>query len=181
VALPLVASSELVGPLVSSPGVLADRELRDLINNGFAANLHFRAELWARGGLFDDNEAATEWDVVVRFEPLTKAYRVFRYVGEHVEGLGRFERYEEAAAAAERQYQATIRPLRSRKRQYYNVVLDVEVLSITDLEQVEQWLRGSSIRSPGTALRRGVGTLVARLLGGERQHYVKTTGTFRTQ
>ena len=74
----------------------------------------------------------------------------------------------------------------NRGRFYYNAVLDVEVLSLSDLDELERWLRGelrpavSGRRNPGTALTRGVRTLVVRLLGGTRRHFETRTGTFRT-
>ena len=71
------------------------------------------------------------------------------------------------------------------QRGYYNLLLDVEVLSLTDLDEVQRWLRGelkpavSGKKNPGTAIGRGVRTLVVRLLGGEKRHYEARTGTFR--
>ena len=44
-------------------------ELRELLLHGFPAALHFRLELWRVGGMFDDIESATQWDVLVRYEP----------------------------------------------------------------------------------------------------------------
>jgi hypothetical protein len=83
-----------------------------------------------------------EWDVLVRYEPLTKTYRVARFVGGQAENLGRFERYEDAQAAVARPFQPRIPARRTRDRQYYIVSLEVKVLSMSDLDEIERWLRG---------------------------------------
>ena len=164
--------------------VIADAEMRELLRNGFPAQLHFRVELWSTGGWFNDLEGTTEWDVVVRYEPLSKTFRVARFVGDRVQTLGRFENFSDAVAAVERPFRAPI-AARGRGRHYYRAVLDVEVLSLTDLDEVEQWLRGElrpavrGRKNPGTALTRGLRTVAVRLLGGEKRQYVATSGTFR--
>ncbi len=174
-----------MGPLVRTANVIADRELQTLLQNGFPANLHYRTELWSRGGLFDDVKSSVEWDVLVRYEPLTKTYRVARFVGEEAENLGRFERYEDAQAALARPYQPKLPARRTRDRQYYIVTLEVEVLSMSDLDEIDRWLRGElrpavrGKRNPGTALGRGLSRLATRLLGGENRRYEQRSPMFR--
>ena len=71
-------------------------------------------------------------------------------------------------------------PEREGARYYYNLTLDIEALSVSDMDQLERWLRGA--RSGGTAasaLGSGVRTLMLRMLGGERQHYTGRSATFR--
>lgn len=187
VSLPVSSSPAApAGPVIRTANVIADRELQKLLQNGFPANLHYRADLWSRGGWFDDVEATIEWDVFVRYEPLTKTYRVARVIGNRgAENLGRFERYEDAQAAIARPYTAPLPARRTRARQYYIVVLEIEVLSMSDLDEVERWLSGElrpavrGKRNPGTALGRGVSTLATRLLGGEKRRYEQRTETFR--
>jgi hypothetical protein len=174
-----------VGPVIRTANVIADRELQKLLQNGFPANLHYRTELWSRGGMFDDLKSSLEWDVLVRYEPLTKTYRVARYVGGQAENLGRFERYEDAQAVVARPFQPKLPARRSRDRQYYLVTLELEVLSMSDLDEIERWLRGEfrpavrGKRNPGTALGRGLARLTTRLLGGENRRYEQRTETFR--
>jgi hypothetical protein len=174
-----------MGPVIRTANVIADRELRKLLQNGFPANLHYRSELWSRSGLFDDVKSSVEWDVLVRYEPLTKTYRVARYVGGQAENLGRFERYEDAQAVLARPYQPKLPARRSRDRQYYIVALEVEVLSMSDLDEIDRWLRGElrpavhGKHNPGTALGRGLSRLATRLLGGENRRYEQRTETFR--
>ena len=172
------------GPVVRSAGVLADAQLRDLMRNGFPARLHYRVELWSVGGLFNDLERAVEWNVVVRHDPLDNTYRVARFAGDRVAQLGRYPEFRDAQAAAERSFRAPITPRRRGRSYYYAVVLDVETLSLSDLDEVERWLKGElrpavrGQRNPGTAVTRGMRTLVVRLLGGESRRYELRSPTF---
>ncbi len=184
VQLPARNSAPTEGPVVRSLDLLTDRQMSDLLASGFPARLHFRAELWSASGWFNDLERTSEWDVVVRYEPLSKNYRVARIVGDQVTMLGQFATLAEAEGAVERPYRVELVPPADTRRYYYSVVLDVETLSLSDLDEVERWLRGElrpavrGQRNPGTALTRGLRTLFARLLGGERRHYEQRSPTF---
>jgi hypothetical protein len=179
---PELATSE--GPTVRSPRVLAERQVRDLLRNGFPARLHYRLELWSVGGMLNDLERTTEWDVIVRYDALDRTYAVARLAGGQVTVLGRFEQFDDAQEAVERPYRAPITAPRRGRGYYYNLILDVEMLSLSDLDEVERWLKGElrpavrGRRNPGTALTRGVRTLFVRLIGGERRHYELRSGRF---
>jgi hypothetical protein len=172
-------------PVVASSGLLADGSMRDLLANGFPARLHYRLERWVSGRWFDDIKAASEWDVVLKYDVLGKKYDVVRVVDKKVEVLGSFVAIDDAENAAEGPYRPAIALPKRGQRGYYNLLLDVETLSLSDLDEVERWLRGelkpavSGKKNPGTAIGRGVRTLVVRLLGGEKRHYEARTGTFR--
>jgi hypothetical protein len=175
------------GPVVRATGILGDRDLRDLLRNGFPARLHYRVELWSAGGLLNDLEGTTEWDLIVRYDPLRKRFGVARLVGRQVTVLGEFEALADAQAAAERPFRAPIFAPRRGERYYYAGILDIEMLSLGDLDEVERWLKGElrpavrGRRNPGTALTRGLRTLFVRLIGGERRHYEVRSGTFRAR
>jgi hypothetical protein len=175
------------GPRVRAVGVLADARLRDLLRNGFPTRLHFRTELWSTGGWLNDFEGAAEWDVVVRYDPLDASYQVVRVVGDRVTSLGRYPELAQAQAAVERPYAPSIRVPRLGRRYYYNARVEVEPMSVNDLDEVERWLRGElrpavrGERNPGTALGRGVGQLLVRLIGGERRELEARSGTFVAQ
>jgi hypothetical protein len=172
-------------PAVSSSGLLSDGSMRDLLSNGFPARLHYRLERWTSGRWFDDLKATFDWDVIVKYDVLGKKYQVVRVVNKKVESLGEFPGADEAENAAEGPYRPAISLPRKGQRGYYNLLLDVETLSLSDLDEVERWLRGelkpavSGKKNPGTALGRGVRTLVVRLLGGEKRHYEARTGKFK--
>jgi hypothetical protein len=172
-------------PAVSSAGLLSDGSMRDLLSNGFPARLHYRLERWASGRWFDDLKATFDWDVIVKYDVLGKKYQVVRVVNKKAELLGDFPGADEAENAAEGPYRPAISLPSKGQRGYYNLLLDVETLSLSDLDEVERWLRGelkpavSGKKNPGTALGRGVRTLVLRLLGGEKRHYEARTGKFK--
>jgi hypothetical protein len=172
-------------PSVSSAGLLADASMRDLLANGFPARLHYRLERWTSGRWFDDLKAAFEWDVILRYDVLGKKYQVVRVVNNKAESLGEYVAVDEAENAAEAPYKVAVQLPKKGQRGYYNLLLDVETLSLSDLDEVQRWLKGelkpavSGKKNPGTALGRGVRTLVVRLLGGEKRHYEARTGTFK--
>ena len=184
IALPQQQALLREGPTVRGVNMLGDAQLRDLVRNGFPARFTFRVELWSAGGVFNNLAASSTWDIIVRYEPLTKSYEVIRITGDRATSLGRFTDASDAAEAVGVGVRAPLNAP-SRDRYYYNAVLDVEVLSLSDLDELERWLSGElrpAIRRPqktGTAVTRGIRTLVVRLLGGTKRHYEARTGTFR--
>jgi hypothetical protein len=171
-------------PVIRSVRVLSDSRTRDLLNHGFPARLHYRVELWSTRGWFDDLLERVEWDVIVRLAPLDGRYEVARIAGDQVSSLGTFAQFAEVEALLGRPVQAPMRPATGRDGVYYNAVLDVEMLSVNDLDEVERWLRGElrpavrGRRNPGTALTRGLRALIVGLLGSENRHYEARSRTF---
>jgi hypothetical protein len=185
IILPERAELATDAPFVKSSSLLSDEAMRNLLVNGFPARLHYRIERWATGGWFDDIKAVGEWDVVVKYDALGKRYHVFRAVNDRAIELGNYATLNEAQEAVDTPFRAPISLPRRGQRSYYNVVLDIETLSLTELDEVEQWLRGElkpavrGKKNPGTAMSRGVRTLMIRLLGGEKRRYEARSGTFR--
>lgn len=180
----LGASSPPAGASVRAARMLRDASTRELLISGFPAALRFRLELWRVGGIFDDIEAATTWQVLVRYEPYTKLYSVYRRGAGGAEDIGSMPTLEAAEAELERAFLVALRPRRPGARYYYNVVADVETLSVSDLDELNRWLKGElqpavrGKRAPLSALRRGLGTLLSRVLGGDSRHYEARSGTF---
>jgi len=172
-------------PSVRSTALLSDGPMRDLLVNGFPARLHYTMERWAAGGWFDDMKATAQWDVVVKYDALGKRYHVFRAVANRATELGNYDTLDEAQEVVDAAFRAPISPAKRSQRSYYNLVLGIETLSLTELDEVEQWLRGEmkpavrGKKNPGTAVSRGVRTLVVRLLGGEKRRYEVRSGIFR--
>ena len=167
-------------PVVTSANLFADPDMRDLVRSGFPASLKFRLELWRVGGLFNDLEGQQEWELIIQYDPSAQRYRVVRRRGGRVEDVGSFATLATAQAILERPLRAELMPRREGSRYYYSFTLDIEALSVSDMDQLERWLRGA--RSGGTAasaLGSGVRTLMLRMLGGERQHYTARSATFR--
>jgi hypothetical protein len=185
IVLPDRATLATEGPSVRSQQLVTDGAMLDLLRNGFPARLHYKVERWTTGGWFDDIAAETEWDVVVRYDVLGKVFQVYRVVRKKTALLGSFATIQEAEAVVDAPFTAPISLPKMNQRTYYNLVLEIETLSLTELDEVERWLRGElkpavrGKKNPGTAVGRGVRTVMVRLLGGEKRRYEARTGTFR--
>jgi hypothetical protein len=165
--------------------MLGDPRMRELLQSGFPARLHYRVELWADGRLFDELTRTAEWDVVVRFLGVEQTYEVLQVVSGRTLSLGAFNRIEDAEAAVSRPLRVPITAPRGDRRYYYQATLQVDVLSSSDLDEVNRWLQGElspavrGERNAGTAFARGVRSLTSRLLGGERRQYATRSASFR--
>lgn len=183
IALPAPSEQRSTGPLVAARGVLDDRDLQERLKNGFPARLHFRVELWSIRRFFNDQEGAREWDVVISYDALDKVYAVIRRLDKRVSVLGRFDKLADAQGAAEAPQRVPLVPRRD-DRYYYIVRLDVETLSLSDLNEVESWLNGDfnpAVRGDkpaGTALGRGLKGIFLKLLGADTRQYERRSVTF---
>lgn len=186
VTLPAADALAREGPSVRAVDVISDDATRGLLESGFPTRLHFRVELWSAGRVFDQLRDSREWDVFVYYDALGKRYRVVRVEGEGdvVTSVGQFGAFADMVHEVERASTVPLRPRPQRDRQYYIAVLDVETLSVSDLDEVGRWLRGemqpavSGRGNPGTALGRGLRRLFVRLLGAERRNLQSRTPTF---
>ena len=185
IVMPEAAALAEEPPSVRSAFLVTDGAMLDLVRNGFPAHLHYKLERWSTGGFFDDVAATSEWDVIVRYDALAKVFQVFRVTGKRTTFLGSFPEIAEAEAALDAPFPAPIQPPKRGRKSYYNLVLEIETLSLTELDEVERWLRGElkpavrGKKNPGTAVGRGVRTVIVRLLGGEKRRYEVRSGTFR--
>jgi hypothetical protein len=186
ITLPAPAALAKEGPSIRALDVVSDPETQSLLESGFPARLHFRVELWSAGGVFDALRSRTEWDVFIYYDALGKKYRVVRVErdGQAVMSAGQFSTFSDVIHEVERPMRVPLRASARRSRQYFIGVLDVESLSLTDLDEVERWLRGDlqpAVRgdgNPGTALGRGIRRMFVRLLGAERRNLQARSRTF---
>ena len=194
-AAPLVAQRERVtlevavnaatalqqGPTITTANLLADANTRELLRNGFATRIHFRLELWRKGGVFDDRSDQAEWEILVQQDPTTHMYSAVRRQNNQVtESFGESATVTTAEAQFDRPFRAPVHPNRSG-RYYYNLTVDVQTLTETDLDALQQWLRGPTApqkSNPITAVRGGIGRLFSRMLGGGKQVYQERSGVF---
>jgi hypothetical protein len=138
----LPANSPPVGASVSARRLLGDAKIRELLLNGFPAAMRFRLELWRAGGLFDDLESTQLWEVLVRYDAYKKQYLVVRRQGNSLEDFGGFPTLEGAESVLDSAWPVKLKPERGGTRYYYNVVLDIETLSVSDLDEVQRWMSG---------------------------------------
>jgi len=172
-------------PLVRSIRIFSDREIREMLHSGFPARLHYRLELWGAAGFFDDLKRQTEWDVIVRYNPLKRRYSATRIEGEKIAALGSFDGLDPIEALLSQPSQPALAVPDGHDKVYYNFVLDVQMLSVSDLDEVERWLKGDlgpavhGEKNPGTAIGRGAKIFITKLLGGEEKHYEARSKVFR--
>ena len=185
IQLPAAARVTQEGPLVNARNVLSDARMRELLESGFPARLRYRVELWSSERFADQLFRVAEWEVLVRWRGTDQRYEVSQRVGDRVLSLGAFARLADAEAAVERPLRVPIAAPPRNRRYYYQAALEVRTLSVSDLDEVNAWLRGEltpAMRgrgNPGTALTSGLRNLSTRLLGGERREYATRSAIFR--
>jgi hypothetical protein len=168
----LSASNVLDGPSISTTNLLADSRTRELLRNGMPTQVHYRLELWRKGRIFNDPAGRTEWDVLVQYDPLAQLYNVVRRIGKLRETFIGKSTVTAAAAQFEGAFRVPLVPDKSG-RYYYHLVIDVQTLTESDLDALQQWIRGPDApgkANPISTIRSGVGTMVSRLLGNKNSY-----------
>lgn len=133
----------------------------------------------------NDVKATSEWECIIQYDPLAKMYKLIRATTRNAVVVGEYRDLAAADAKLAEPYAAPISPPKRGEKSYYVLSLNVEAMSLGDLEEVQRWLRGElrpavrGQRNPGTAVSSGLRTLVVRILGGERIVYQASTGVFR--
>jgi len=161
--------------------VLADGELLDAVRSGLPLRLRFRVELW-KDRVVDELQGAEQWTTVLTFDPLSEQYvvrtRAFNTTSKS------FAIYDEARAAIEGAYLISLRP-GGKGRYYYTADLAVETLSLSDLDELERWLKGelgpavSGDRSIPGALGQGARRLFMRVLSLPERRFEAKSDRFR--
>jgi hypothetical protein len=171
-------------PKVRAMGMITSKQTSELIRNGFPARLHFKIERWTGGTLVNEVKATTDWEVIVEYDALNKVYRVVRATADRATVLGEYKELRDAETKVAEPFQPPIVPPRPGQKSYYTVTLDVEAMSLSDLDEVRRWVKGElrpamgGKRNPGTAVTSGIRRFFVKLLGGERVRYQANTGVF---
>lgn len=176
------APGEFRSPLVRALHLMDDGIFDAALHNGFPIRYHFRLELWRDQSIFDHLERDVAWDALVRLDPLTNEYALVRSGGTE-ETFTTVEAMGQALATAFTV--DLIPPSGTRGRRYYYVaLLEIESLSLSELEEVERWLRGDLGRAiehrgdVGDALSRGARRLLIRFSGLPRRQLEARTAPF---
>ena len=168
-------------PVLRLGAVLGDAALEETVRSGLPIRLRFRVELW-RDAFFDDLVATDTWVTVLGHEPLEQ--RFFVNTRASPEAVRWFSSFAAARTAVEGTYRPEIRPRRSG-RYYYIATVEVETLSLSDLEELQQWLRGEfrpAVSGDGSlpgAVGEGAKRLLVRMLGLPARRHEARTGKFR--
>lgn len=167
------------GPRLLVHGVLDDEALENAVRSGLPLRMRFRLELW-RDGFIDDLVEQVTWSAVVAFEPLEGRFlaAVLPADTPSVRSL-----WEGARAVVEGPYAPAMRPS-AAGRFYYLGVIEVETLSLSDVDELERWLRGDlepavrGGRSLGGAIGTGLKRLFIRVLGLPARRYEVRSAAF---
>ena len=157
-------------PVVRSENLLDDGRWLAALRSGLPVRLHYRLEIWrSRGGWLDLLTRQTEWDVVVRHEPLLDQYSLLTLFANRAQER-RYATVDALSAALAFAYQVNVGPA-DPGRYYYTAVLEVSTLSDSDLDELEKFLEGDlgdvsdGRGSLGDALGRGATRFLLRLAG----------------
>jgi hypothetical protein len=164
-------------PQVRVQGALTDPGLRDALASGLPLRIRFRVELWEKQ-LFDRLAGTHRVALAVLQDPLDDAYTLDDGRSEQ-----RFRSLAEVESAVQTAFASTLHPTR-QGRYYYIAVLEIETLSLSDLEELQRWLRGEARpavqgrRSVGRAVESGLRRAVVRVIGMPARKYEARSGTF---
>lgn len=161
-----------VGSLFEEPG------LSRALHSGLPLRIRVLAELW-KHGFFDSEKGRSEWRATVLYDPLEQRYRVatadaVELTADSIAGV---------RDALERAFMVPLRP-REEGRYYYLGEVQVETLSLTDLEELQRWLRGDLApavkgdQPMETAVGRGVRRAIVRMLGLPARRFKLRTESF---
>ena len=146
--------------------LLEDSHLLEAIHSGLPLRILIQTQLW-EDGFFDDELGRHEWRASVIFDPLTRGYRVQsgRGGGETRE----VNSLDEARLALQQTLSIPLRPGKEG-RFYYLADVEMETLSLSDLEELERWLQGelgpavTGEQDVSGALARGFRRVLVRML-----------------
>ena len=166
------------GAIVTSANLFADADMRELLRHSFPASLRYRLELWRRGGFFDDLERQADWQLIIQFDPTSERYRVVRKENGKLEDAGSFATLTTAQGTIEAPARVALVPERAGASYYYSITLEIEALSVSDMDQLEQWLRGAKRGTAASAVGSGLRTLMLRMMGGSKVILNKRSAVF---
>lgn len=168
-------------PRVETISLLANGKFVGLMRSGLPLRLHYRLELWrTRSSWFDEHVNEAAWDAVVHYDPLTDDFVLVRSTGN----TARYATVDGLAKALQLPYKVTLAP-KGAGRFYYLCRLEVSTLNDTDLQEVEQWLKGEvtpAVSGKGnvvSAVARGAQRLLVRIAGLPRLNLEARSEPFR--
>ncbi|MEX0891646.1 MAG: hypothetical protein WEB88_05690 [Gemmatimonadota bacterium] len=165
-------------PRLAIGPVLADSSLQAAARGGLPLRIRVRVELW-QDKFLDDLRAEHVLDYTVTFDPMGE-----RYILRRPEGLAAFGSWEALRAVVETVTVLRMAPT-GEGRFYYTATLEVETLSASDLDELQEWLQGelrpavSGERSIASAVGQGAKRLFIRLLDLPARRVEVRSGRFR--
>ena len=156
-------------PLVTARKLMADGAFEGALRNGFPVRFGFRLSLWRDAAWYDRPIRETDWEAVVALDPVANTYRLLRSSGA-VETYNDLRSLDAALATP---FVVDLAPARTGRddRFYFLATLTIESLSLSELQDVERWLKGDLGRAitsrgdVGNAFSRGARLILIRLSG----------------
>ncbi len=165
---------------ISIGNLLEEGGLTHALHSGLPLRIEIVTELW-KDGFFDSQKGRADWRASVVYDPLEQRYRVTTGVGGttevSVDSLGAVR------AVLQEAFSVPLEP-RENGRFYYLGQVVVETLSLSDLEELQRWLRGDLAPAVagedkvGNAVGRGVRRMLVRMLGLPARRFQVRTKTF---
>jgi hypothetical protein len=168
-------------PVLQVGAVLASAQLENAARSGVPVRVRVRVELW-RDRFIDQLVDSVSWSTVMVYEPISQQFFVRTVPAGG--GARRFPSFVAARSAVEAVYPLRMRPT-APGRYYYTGTLQIETLSLSDIEELERWLQGelqpavSGQRSVPGALGQGAKRLMLRLLDLPHRRVDARTDRFR--
>ena len=168
-------------PRVRIGDILADPSLEEALRSGLPLRIEVVTRLW-KDGFFDSQKGESRWRASVVYDPLER-----RYVLTLPDSAG-WEKDYPALQDLRDAFPRTLRPSlhpSEEGRYYYAGRIEVETLSLSDLQELRRWLRGDlaeAIRGQGGvegAVERGLRRTMVRLLGMPERRFDARSRTFQ--
>ena len=153
--------------VVEMQNLLREGPLLDAVHSGLPLRIRVMTQLW-KNGFFDDEVGQFEWRASIIFDPLTRRYRI--QAGGRGDPPKEVNTLEEARLALQQTLDIPLRP-REEGEYYYLADVEMETLSLSDLEELERWLQGelgpavAGEQDVQGALARGFRRVLVRMLG----------------
>lgn len=169
--------------VVEITDLLSDESLVDAVTSGLPLRIRMRIQLW-KDGFFDSQKGQYEWRATVLFDPLTRRFQI--QTSERAEAEVEVNTLEEARQALQLTLAIPLRP-RESGDYYYSAVVEMETLSLSDLEEVQRWLQGELVpvvAGEGDvegALAKGARRVLVRMLGLPAKRFTANSPKFRVQ
>jgi hypothetical protein len=169
--------------LVEMTDLLSDQSLVDAVISGLPLRIRMRIRLW-KDGFFDSQKGQYEWRATVLFDPLTRRFQI--QTSDRASAEVEVNTLEEARQALHLTLPIPLRP-RETGEYYYTAVVEMETLSLSDLEEVERWLQGELVPAVAgdqeveSALAKGARRVLVRMLGLPAKRFPAQSSKFRVE
>lgn len=169
-------------PRLQVGNILDDPVLEEAVRSGVPIRIRLRTELW-RDGFFNSLQGTQEMLLTVFYQPLERRFVVRTTQPDRTEIRG-FSTFAAVRNALERVYTPGLQPDR-RGRYYYTALLELETLTLSDLAELEHWLKGElqpAVSGEGSvpgAVGQGVKRLLVRVLRLPARRYEARSDWFR--